>query len=81
MKKMFEVWSEGYAATGESSGATFHGKTMAETFDEACIKLVGKDLDTDESEKDGYNRTSNGKMSIWGCELFDNEKDARASFG
>ncbi len=29
--KEFEVWAEGYIATGESSSATLHGKVIAES--------------------------------------------------
>lgn len=79
--KEFEVWTEGYAATGESSGAIFHGKVMAESFDEACIKLLGRGLDKDKSNPDGYRRNSKGNMSVWGCGCYDNEAEARAYFG
>ena len=30
--KEFEIWSEGYAVTGERGGARFHGKQTANTF-------------------------------------------------
>ena len=33
--KEWEIWSEGYSATGEHSGAHFHGKFPGETFDDA----------------------------------------------
>jgi len=79
--KEFEVWLEGYAATGQSSRATFHGKVMAESFDEACIKVLGGSLDKDESNSDGYRRNSKGKMCVWACGCYDNETEARASFG
>jgi hypothetical protein len=34
--KQYEVWMEGYAATGNSSGAEFCGLYEAESFAEAC---------------------------------------------
>lgn len=34
--KEFEIWIEGYAATGEYSPASYIGNAMGETFDEAC---------------------------------------------
>ena len=43
--KKFEVWSEGYRATGESAGAQFHGEAMAENFIEACEKVLGDSID------------------------------------
>ena len=79
--KEFEVWTEGYAATGQSQGATFHGKVMAESFDEACIKLLGSSLDKNINSPDGYKRNLRGFMSVWACGCFDNETDARSYFG
>jgi hypothetical protein len=89
--KEFEIWSEGYAATGERAGAHFHGKAMGETFEDACknfrepndikdwegkvIVPKGSPLNLDK------NRDGSVKLSIWACRLFDNETDARKSFG
>lgn len=69
--KEYEIWSEGYADNGGHEGAHFHGKCEAGNFDEACIKLMEAKLD----------KNSDGTNSIWGCRLFDNEADARKSFG
>jgi hypothetical protein len=79
--KEFEVWTEGYAATGQSSDATLHGKVMAKSFDQACIKVLGSSLDKDESKPDGYRRNSKGNMCVWACGCYDNEAEARAYFG
>ena len=93
--KNFEVWSEGFVITGNSSGAIFHGTVEAETFDEACIKLVGDNLDRllngtyrrgsyrGESLPPGVDSAAKmvGNYSIWACQLFDNEADARKAFG
>ena len=35
--KEYEVWCEGYAATGESAGASLVGKAMARNFAQACV--------------------------------------------
>lgn len=73
--KEFEIWSEGYAATGESNGAYFHGKAAGETFEEACKNFRypdGRPLSLDKNRD---------YPSIWACQLFDNEVDARRSFG
>jgi len=79
MSKVFEVWSEGYAATGDISTANFWGTAEAETFQEACEKLLGKDLDrTDIPDRDFYRAK---RPSVWGCRLFDNEAEARKTFG
>jgi hypothetical protein len=66
--KNFEVWREGYRATGDYSEATLMGIANADTFSEACVKVLGTNLDFDES-----------RMTLWGCRLFDNEMDARNS--
>lgn len=68
--KSYRIWSEGYAATGQSSGAISHGIVEAASFKEACdIKFEGDSL------------YSPDRMTYWGCQLFDNESDARKSFG
>jgi len=75
--KMFKVWTEGYAATGERGFAMYHGECLAETFEEACEKLIsGIDRDAD-----GKISLRNGRPSVWACKCFDNEIDARKSFG
>lgn len=68
----YEIWAEGFFIQGQStpSPAFYHGKIEAESFQEACdIRFVNDGL---------YNRET---LSLWGCRLFDNEKDARISFG
>ena len=110
--KEFEIWSEGYAATGERSGAYFHGKSTGETFNEACINFrqpeniiqrdtkevivpkgfpLGLDTNSDGTYRRGCYRGDKiegkekenkvGNYIIWACQLFDNEIDARKSFG
>jgi hypothetical protein len=70
----YEIWSEGYRATGESSGACFHSMSTGETFKEAVDAYAEKD----EEFKKYYDRET---MTYWGCNLFDNERDARKTFG
>jgi hypothetical protein len=101
--KEYEVWTEGYAATGESSGAICHTvvgadymhgkkgtpvKIKAASFIEACKQVLGGSLDSD---GDGNIRLSQNKYPtqdgeinvpmVWACLCFDNEKQARKSFG
>lgn len=85
--KEYEIWSEGYMATGEHGTAHLHCKINANSFDEA-VELANKnenlgaekyDRRSFMSEEYYQNRRSNWK--IWGCALFDNEADARKSFG
>ena len=68
--QLYQVWQEGYCITGGSSPATYCGSAMAESFQAACDKVLK------------HNTLYNPKSrSVWGCRLFDNEGDARRSFG
>lgn len=97
--KEFEIWMEGYAATGESSGAQLIGKAMGNTFIEACenfrypldrlgfdeqhiSEMAGKPLGMDRNADGTLRMSADGKHPMcWACLLFDNEADARKSFG
>lgn len=76
--RVYEVWSEGYAATGERGSATYEGSVFADNFIEACEKVAGDKLDRG---TDGKLHMYNGRPQIWACEMFDNEADARKAFG
>lgn len=73
----FEVWTEGYRCTGDIGTAQFHGKFEGETFRDAVYKYV--ETLSDDS-KSSFKDNEYG-MRFWGCEFFDNEKDARKNFG
>jgi hypothetical protein len=73
----WEVWSEGYRATGESAGAKLEGKVEAETWPEACRKAC-VDSGRWKEQPGGFDAK---RLTVWGCRLFDNEADARRSFG
>jgi hypothetical protein len=86
--KEWEIWMEGYAATGESAKASLFAKEEGEDFDDAVRRYFDKHPRSDYDCRKRYApRNSDGVMplvtthSIWGCRLFDNESDARASFG
>lgn len=66
----FEIWSEGYSASGERGSATLHGNVRARDFASACAwRFQGRpDFDV-------------GKLTLYGCRLFDNEAEARRSYG
>lgn len=72
--KTFEIWSEGWRANGGSGTATFHGTSTGYTFKEACDNLALR-------RKDFAQFYDPERMTYWGCKLFDNERDARATFG
>jgi hypothetical protein len=68
----YEVWSEGY----DDGGPAWLVNTIeAESFEEACCLATAED--------NGCNPDlfSTVAMTYWGCRLFDNEKEARRSFG
>ena len=86
--KEFEIWMEGYVAQGDSSKAQLIGKGYGETFDDVVKDYMAKNENHGISENSrqryisekAYNNRDS-KWNIWACNLFDNEKDARRSFG
>lgn len=72
-----EIWSEGFAVTGQSAPAELLGIEEADNFDQAVEQYMEK------HPKRIDVREHNGKKiyTDWGCLLFDNESDARKSFG
>jgi len=68
--KKFEIWSEGFIATGEQATATYHGTIMANSFKEACRYMFYKRTDFDSK-----------RLTLWGCRLYDNEMNARRTYG
>lgn len=72
--RLYHIWTEGYLATGGSGAAILLGSVEANSFEEACHKVI-KARNMDDSN---YNRE---KLTYWGCKLFDNEIDARKNFG
>lgn len=75
---VYSLWVEGYACTGESGPAHFLGSFDAISFNAA----VEKWNETNNKHKEWGDLTyHNGNWYAWGCRIFDNEADARASFG
>lgn len=72
--KTYSIWAEGYRATGESGGASHVGSAQGKTFKKACDNLAL----TDKPFAAYYDSEA---VTYWGCKLFDNETDARVSFG
>lgn len=88
--KEYEVWREGYAATGEHSGASLLGRVQARNFRQAChILMCTRYLQqSHEANKPEYSEYYNtdwcydpNKLTDWGCHLYWDEKQARKSFG
>jgi hypothetical protein len=72
-ERSYQVWAEGYAATGESAGAQLLGVVIAPSFRAACDVV----MQTPERQQ-YYDRE---KLSYWSCRLFDNRGDAMRAFG
>ena len=72
--KQYQIWTEGYAATGESSGAIYHGFSKGKTFKQAVENFI----EENNWDKKLYNSE---KLTYWGCKFYDNESDARKTFG
>lgn len=65
----FEVWSEGYEATGDRAPHQFMGEAVRETFQEACIAVMNANRMNDVSF-DAQN------LTYWGCRLFPTKQEA-----
>ena len=74
--KEITLWMEGYAATCEHSPAQNLGTYEALDLDEAVKHYMEGHPDSVE-----WDRFGRGRHAIWACEIFDNEVDARKSFG
>jgi hypothetical protein len=70
----FEIWSEGYAATGQSAGAMYHGTARGETFKDACMSFAM-------SNPEFMSYFDKPSLAYWGCKLYPNQSDASRSFG
>jgi len=74
----WEIWTEGYLCSGMEgipAPAKFLGTSFAPSFKEACVAFFrGRDPKR-------YGDFNPDTMQFWGCRLFDNEADARKSFG
>ena len=75
--QVFQIWIEGFAATGDRGYAQKVGTGIGETFKDAVLDWASKQRHL---ERD-WGRLDEERLSLWGCRLFDNEVDARRSFG
>lgn len=72
-RRAFDIWCEGYSATGEHAPAWLLGAAVAETFADACRKWA--------QQCEAPHLFDPEALTYCGCRLFDNEADARRSFG
>ena len=86
--KEYEIWVEGYIATGESGVAQKLGSAMGNNFDEAVENYINVTPNTN-IEANTRNKyisneayiNKNSNWNIWACNIYDNEVDARKAFG
>lgn len=86
--KRFDIWMEGYAATGQSSGAQRVGYGQGKNFDEAVKDYMAntpKHGIEENSRKryrsDEHYKKRDSNWNIWACDLYDNHADAAKAFG
>lgn len=73
--KEFEIWTEGYRISGAVGLAVQQGTAFGKDFNEAIENWLAH---LPESDIANYNSR---QKTYWGCRIFDNEADARRSFG
>lgn len=76
-EKLFDIWVEGYCATGNESEAQYLGSVTAVSFREAVKKWAQQNpgaVITDTS-------VATDEFRYWGCRLFESEEKARLAFG
>lgn len=73
--KVYEIWCEGFVTMESRSGAQLLGIIRAESFKSAVIKFFNLH---DKTVNDYFDEE---RMTFYGCKLFDNEADARKTFG
>lgn len=76
VSRNISLWMEGFAATGESGTAQYIGTYNAKDLDDAVKQYM--EVRPNSVHWDRFGR---GRHAIWACEIFDNEADARKSFG
>lgn len=89
--KEYEIWCEGYRATGESEEASLMGKVLARNFTQACHLLMCQRFIDSQVEINSPNCTKNfdigrwdydpSKLRYWNCGLFWSKELAMKSFG
>lgn len=77
---VYDIWSEGFCCTGQSGTAQCVARNVeADSFIDAVRKWYNSEPDA--KNKYGDLSIKKDKAFLWGCKLFDNEADARKSFG
>lgn len=77
----WDIWAEGYRATGEHGTATKLNTEPIEagSFDEA-VRAHVRNL-ADKKDRAYYRLDEDGQWSMWACRLYPDETTARKAFG
>jgi len=73
-ERRYEIWVEGWKATGGGGRARFFGAAWGETFRDACVRHMAHREDADRF----FDESS---LAWWACRLYPTEAEARESFG
>lgn len=74
--KDYDIYIEGFAATGNRGVAHLLGTARADNFTKAVIQF---NWDNNQDDRYGYFSPSN--LSFWGCRCFQTLEEAQRSFG
>ena len=72
----YNLWTEGYKATGDYSPANYHGQWAGDSFQDAIQAFKDSLGDHRDATLIDVERET-----FWGCKFFDNETDARRFVG
>lgn len=80
--RLIQLWVEGFHIQGGESTARFLGEYEADNLRDAVIQYMEKTRQKSIAEVGPANSTIDlDRLTDWGCRFFDNEADARKSFG
>ena len=68
--KQYDIWMSGWQSNEGKFCAEYCGSVKANSFREACDKMFK-----------GNRFYNSENLTYWNCHLYDNETDARKSFG
>ena len=81
--KEYEIWIEGYAASGDSGKHQLLGTCKGKSFRNAVLNWVEskiKDMGFVEFTRH-YGNFNRKELTLWGCRLFPTEEESAKSFG
>lgn len=74
--RTYQIWIEGYQATGGHAGASYVGEAEGNNLNEAVFNLYKQRNITRRLDKH-----EDGHYTHWACRFYSSEHEARKSFG